>query len=139
MKIHGACHCGNVSFDLDWSPDPAEIPARACDCTFCVKHGGVWTSHPQAALRVHVRDPRAVSHYEFGTRTAVFHVCTRCGVPTVATSEIEGRMYAVVNTNTFEAEARALLRPAPVTFEGEDAGTRLARRRRRWIADVTLS
>jgi len=41
MLIRGSCHCGNISFHLDWSPDPAEIRARACDCTFCVKHGGV--------------------------------------------------------------------------------------------------
>ena len=34
---------------LTWDPDPKEIPARACDCTFCQKHGGVWTSNPRGA------------------------------------------------------------------------------------------
>jgi len=28
MLISGSCHCGNVSFTLDWQPDPTEIPAR---------------------------------------------------------------------------------------------------------------
>lgn len=44
MLIRGKCHYGNISFSLTWDPDPKEIPARACDCAFCQKHGGVWTS-----------------------------------------------------------------------------------------------
>jgi hypothetical protein len=44
MLISGRCHCGNISFALDWQPEPSEIPARACTCSFCAKHGGVWTS-----------------------------------------------------------------------------------------------
>ena len=52
MNILGNCHCGNISFELVWNPDPQEIPARACDCTFCRKHGGVWTSNPAGALTV---------------------------------------------------------------------------------------
>ena len=136
MLIHGSCHCGNVSFDLAWEPDPAEIPARACGCAFCVKHGGVWTSNPRGALTVRVRDPRAVSKYAFGTHTALFHACTRCGVVPVVTSEIDGRLYAVVSVNAFDNVEPARLRRAPVSFEGEGEGERLARRRRHWIADV---
>ena len=34
MLIRGKCHCGNISFSLTWDPDPKEIRARACDCTF---------------------------------------------------------------------------------------------------------
>src|SRR5438094_129248 len=49
MLIRGSCHCGNISFTLDWKPEPSEIPARACSCSFCTKHGGVWTSCPGVA------------------------------------------------------------------------------------------
>jgi uncharacterized protein YhfF len=101
-----------VSFELTWEPDPVEIPARACDCTFCVKHGGVWTSNPKGALRVKIEDPAEISPYLFGTRTATFHVCRRCGVPPLVTSEIEGRVYAVVNVTPFDAAARAKLKPS---------------------------
>jgi hypothetical protein len=136
MTIRGACHCGNIAFDLSWEPEPAEIPARACGCSFCVKHGGVWTSNPKGALRIRVEDESEVSRYLFGTRTATFHVCRRCGIPPVVTSEIAGSLYAVVNVNTFEDSARARLRAVPVSFEGEDEAARLARRARNWIADV---
>ena len=138
MRIDGSCHCGNITFELDWAPDPAGIPARACDCTFCVKHGGVWTSDPRAALRVTLGNRDDVSLYAFGTKTAMFHVCRKCGVAPLVTSVIEGEMYAVVNVNTFDEAARKLLRPTPVSFEGEDEAARLARRKRRWIANVTI-
>jgi hypothetical protein len=52
MLISGRCHCGNISFALDWRPEPSEILARACTCSFCVKHSGVWTSCPTRSLTV---------------------------------------------------------------------------------------
>ena len=139
MLIHGRCHCGNIAFTYALEPDPAEIPARACGCSFCVKHGGVWTSHPAGVLRVRVQRPEEVARYSFGTKTAEFHVCTRCGVVPVVSSRIEGTLYAVVNVNTFEGVAAAQLAKSPANFEGEGAGSRLARRARNWIGDVAFS
>ena len=136
MTIQGRCHCGNIAFSLTWEPDPVEIPARACSCSFCVKHGGVWTSNPAGSLKVTVKEPRLVSKYQFGTRTAEFHVCGSCGVVPVVTSRIEGKLYAVVNVNTFENVDRASLRLAPASFDGEGQDSRLARRTRNWIPDV---
>jgi len=138
MLIHGGCHCGNITFRFRIEPDPAEIPARACGCTFCTKHGGVWTSNPAGSLRVDVNDPSAVSLYEFGTRTAQFHICSRCGIVPVVTSELDGRLYAVVSVNAFEGVDPALLRHAPANFDGESEDVRLARRRRNWIPDVEI-
>lgn len=138
MRIAGRCHCGAISFALDWLPAPTEIPARACSCTFCQKHGGVWTACPQGRLRVAVADAAVVSNYEFGTRTATFHVCTRCGVVPVVTSRIAGKLYAVVNVHAFENVDPGLLRAAPVSFDGESETDRLARRARHWIGDVEL-
>ncbi len=136
MQIHGRCHCGNIAFTLDWRPDPVEIPARACTCSFCVKHGGVWTSNPSGALAVTVVDPALVSRYRHGTRTAEFHVCARCGNVPLVTSEIDGALYAVVNVNTFDGVDASLLRRSPVSHDEESAATRLARRKRHWIGDV---
>ena len=136
MDISGACHCGNLTYRLQW-PE-TRIPARACRCMFCRKHGASWTSHPQAQLQVWVHDANQVERYAFGTGTADFHVCRRCGVPVVATSTIEGGLYAVVNANTFEGVDASLLDHASSDFDGEAVGDRLARRKARWIADVRL-
>jgi hypothetical protein len=139
MLIKGGCHCGNISFSLAWEPDPAEIPARACGCSFCVKHGGVWTSNPAGALRVRIEDPALVSRYAFGTRTAEFHICARCGIVPVVTSRIDGRLYAVVSVNAFEGVEPSSIRRASADFEGEGKESRLARRKRNWIADVEFA
>jgi hypothetical protein len=136
MLIRGCCHCGNLSFALVWEPEPATIPARACTCTFCSKHGGVWTSCPTGSLRVIVEDRERVSAYAFGTKTAEFHICSRCGVVPVVTSRIDDRLYAVVNVNTFENVEPSRLQRASATFDGEDETARLARRSQRWIPNV---
>ena len=135
MLIHGACHCGNIRFELEWRPEPTGIPARACGCSFCQKHGAAWTACPAGSLLIRVADPGRVTRYDFGTRTAEFHVCTGCGIVPVVTSIIEGRCHAVVNVNTFEGLAVPLVR-GTVDFDGEDEGTRLARRARAWIGEV---
>jgi hypothetical protein len=139
MLITGKCHCGNITFELDWEGEPPEIPARACGCSFCVKHGGVWTSNPTATLAVAVGDATLLSKYGFGTRTATFYVCSRCGTVPLVTSEIADHLYAVVNVNTFENVDPSRLRRGAANFEGEDVESRLARRRRNWIAHVRIT
>ena len=136
MLIEGKCHCGNISFRLDWKGDPQEIPARACGCSFCTKHGGVWTSNPASSLTVAIGEPALVSEYAFGTRTATFHVCSRCGAAPLVTSRIADHLYAVVNVNVLENIEPSRIRRASANFEGEDVESRLERRKRNWIADV---
>lgn len=139
MLINGKCHCGNIAFELEWEGHPPEIPARACGCSFCVKHGGVWTSNPKSRLAVTIRDPALVSKYAFATRTAAFHVCSRCGAVPLVTSEIANHLYAVVNVNVLENVNSAWLRRTAANFEGEQIESRLARRERNWIPDVRFT
>ena len=139
MLITGSCRCGNICFVLRWEPEPAEIPARACSCSFCARHGGVWTSCPTGSLDVTVRDPSLESRYVFGTKTAQFHICSRCGVAPVVTSRIDGHLYAVVNVNAFDDVDAFLLRRVPAAFDRESEEARLARRKRNWIGRVNYS
>ena len=134
--IEGRCHCGNIRFALRWDPEPERIPARVCGCSFCVKHGGVWTSNPAGALRASVEQRSLHTIYRFGTKTADFHVCARCGIVPFVTSEIDARVYAVVSVNAFEGVERSRIDTRPASFDGEGAGDRLARRKRSWIAEV---
>jgi len=138
MLVHGGCRCGSVSFELAWQPDPLEIPARACSCSFCRKHGGVWTSTPAGSLTVRVRNAAHLSSYEFATRTAQFRVCSHCGVVPLVTSRIQERLYAVVNVNVLEGIDSTLLRTVAATLEGESLATRLQRRQQNWIPDVVF-
>nr|WP_199044970.1 hypothetical protein [Dyella sp. ASV24] len=138
MLLQGKCHCGNIAFSLTWEPDPVDIPARACDCSFCTRHGAAWTSHPEGVLKVTVRDPSLVSRYAFGTGTADFHVCARCGVVPLVTCHAEGNLYAVVNVNTLDDIEPSMLQHRPASFSEEDVAEKLTRRQRNWIANVTI-
>jgi hypothetical protein len=138
MLIAGRCHCGNVAFRLSWPARRLDIPARACSCSFCTKHGGLWTSDPSAKLTVMIEDRSKVSKYAFGTKTATFHVCSQCGTVPFVTSEIAGHLYAVVNVNALENVDPSIIRRAAANFDGEDVQDRLARRTRNWIADVRI-
>jgi hypothetical protein len=83
-----------------------------------------------------VKDRSLVSKYAFGTRTAEFHICARCGIVPIVTSLIDDHLYAVVSVNAFDGIDQSLVRRAPASFDGEGTRARLARRKRNWIADV---
>ena len=139
MQIEGKCHCGNISFTLNWPGDGSKIPVRVCGCTFCTKHGGAWTSHPDSALAAMVRDESNISKYQFGTMTAEFYVCSACGAVPFVASVIDSHVYAVVNVNTFEGIDPSSFVRAVANFEDENTGTRLERRKRNWIPSVRIS
>ena len=138
MRIEGKCHCGNISYVFDWTGDRSEIPVRSCGCTFCVKHGGTYTSHRDATLEAVIRDDGLVSKYRFGTGTADFFVCSQCGAVPFVTSKIQNRLFAVVNVNTFEGIDKSILKRTATDFDGEDTENRLERRRRTWIQNVSI-
>jgi hypothetical protein len=138
MRINGSCHCRNITFALDWPPDSAEIPARACTCSYCRKRGAVWTACPEGALRISIENPAQVSPYRFDTETADFQVCTRCGEVPFVTSRIEGRLFAVVSVHAFDDFDHSRLTRAASNVQGENEDARLARRERNWIGDVVF-
>ncbi len=137
MNLVGGCHCGNLSVALDW-PDDAVVPVRCCGCSFCRRHAGSWTSHPRASLTVRVRSRADLSRYRFGTETADFLICARCGLVPAAVSRIDGRDYAVVNVRTLELDPAQRAPPQSTDFDGEDIAQRLKRRQRNWIGDVRI-
>lgn len=137
--INGGCHCGNIRFLLNWPDKDAKIAVRECGCTFCRKHGGAWTSSAGAELSITITRTTLLSRYRFGTATADFYVCSKCGVVPFVVSEIDRRLYAVVNTNTFEDTGRFRLTHSSSDFDGEDVADRLARRKRNWIPNVTIA
>ncbi len=139
MRIEGKCHCGAITYVLRWPGEGKTIPVRACSCTFCTKHGGVYTSHRDAELAAVVHDEALVSRYRFGTETADFYLCSRCGVVPFVTSMIEGDLYAVVNVNSVEGIDPSCFSRAVADFDGETTESRLDRRKRNWIPSVTVT
>ncbi|MCC6709942.1 MAG: hypothetical protein IT492_20490 [Gammaproteobacteria bacterium] len=129
--ISGGCHCGNLHYSLHWPL--AEAPTlRACGCDYCTRHGALWTSHPEAEVRLCIDNEAAVLPYRFGTASADFLVCRRCGILTLTRCEFEDALRTVVNANTFDNLALTQCARINTDFEAEDLEQRLARRRRNW-------
>ena len=139
QQITGGCHCGNMQYEFVWPLDDAEIPVRACSCSFCLKHSGTYTSHPEAKLTAVIADPALVKKYTFGTKTADFYVCVCCGVLLFAVSRIDENDYAVVNVYTFEGIDSARLVSRATNFDGESLEGRLERRKKTWTPTVGVS
>jgi hypothetical protein len=137
--IEGGCHCGIIRYRLSWPSEDKVIGARACGCSFCRPRRATYTSHPEARLEAVIADETLLSRYRFGTLTADFFVCRRCGGMTFAVSEIDGRDYAVVNVFTFDRAEAMDFDVSSTDFDGETVENRLQRRARNWIPNVAVS
>ena len=127
----GSCHCGAVTVALR---TPAEQPppaSRACGCSFCTKHGAVWTSAPDGALSIYFDAPDHIRRYRFGLEITDFLLCATCGVPCAAVGTVDDRLRGVVNVNALD-RASEFANAAPASFDGEDVEDRVARRRKGW-------
>ncbi len=109
-----------------------EWPVRACQCSFCLKHGATYTSDPAGSVRLVHEDPYAVSRYRFGQKTADFVFCSRCGGYLGALTEEGGQSLMVLNLRAFDPQPGGLPGPQPMSYEGETTGDRNARRSARW-------
>ena len=66
--------------------------------------------------------------------------CSHCGITPLVTCDIDGRIYAVVNVNTFDDESSGFaLDFSTSSFDGESVDDRLGRRRARWIGNVRFT
>ena len=138
-RIEGGCHCGNIRYEFLWPLNEPEIPVRACSCSFCLKHAGTYTSHPEAELNATIVNEPLVPKYRFGHETADFYICSRCGVVTFVVSRIDERDYAVVNVHTFENIDPTNFISRTTNFDGETMESRLDRRKQNWTPVVRIT
>jgi hypothetical protein len=127
MIHEGGCHCGNLRLTLSLSRQPQEVRLRACGCSFCRAHATRTTSDPLGDL---------VESYRFGSRSANFLVCRRCGVYIGAVCTTEAGSRAVINTNSLTDRALFTGTVAPVDHDGEATEDRMARRTTNWTPAI---
>lgn len=129
---HGGCHCGNLRWTLRTGFALHELPAHACQCSFCRRHGALSSSDPEGEVRFTIADTSAIMRYRFERATADFLICARCGVYVGAQMEDAGRYYAIVNLCTLENAAAVEYIAQPMDYSGEDSVSRRARRAKGW-------
>lgn len=71
----GSCHCGAVRFVVATSIESV----RECDCSVCVRRGGLMLRVSRNALRL-LTSPEALTIYRWGSGTAADCFCSTCGI-----------------------------------------------------------
>jgi hypothetical protein len=115
------------------SQEPGEIALRACACSFCRAHGARTVADPAGLFEVWADDWSLVEPYRFGSRTADYLVCRRCGVYVAALCDTAAGLRAVVNVNSLADRAAFTRMPAAPDYDGEATEARLARRAGNWM------
>lgn len=135
--LSGRCHCGAVSVRATLSRPAADYAPRACDCSFCRKHGAAYVSDPAGTLAFHATDASALVRYRQGSGTAEMLLCGRCGVLVGAVFAAGEARYGVVNVGALEGVPG--FAPAQVVSpQALSAAEKAARWSRLWFADVTI-
>jgi hypothetical protein len=136
MEHEGGCHCGNLRVRVRLTRPPADNPLRSCACSFCRGHATRTVSDPAGLFQVWAQDWALVEQYRFGSQTADYLVCRRCGIYIGAVCETAAGTRAVVNTNSLADRAAFTGEPARPDYDGEDTAARLARRAANWTPAV---
>jgi len=126
MRYEGGCHCGAIRLAFETEKP---LAPRACQCAFCRRHAARSVSDPDGtAILTCAVEP---SRYRFASRSADYLICPRCGIYVGAMTELEGRDLITINLNAFD-DPHPGLEGTPVSYEGEAAETKAARRLGRW-------
>jgi hypothetical protein len=133
MEHRGGCHCGNIHVRLRLSKPPQDNPLRACACSFCRGHNTRTVADPAGLFEASADDWALVEPYRFGSKSADYLVCRRCGIYVAAICATTAGQRAVVNVNCLDDRASFTQSPNATDYDGETTEARLARRASNWM------
>jgi hypothetical protein len=109
------------------------MPLRSCACSFCRSHGTRTVSDRDGTVEIASTDWSLVERYRFGSATADYLVCRRCGVYIGAVCETSAGLRSVVNVNCLDDRAAFTQSPSSPDYDGEATDARLERRATNWM------
>jgi hypothetical protein len=136
MQFDGGCHCGNLRVLVRLNRPPAETPVRSCACSFCRSHATITVSDPAGQADIRASDWSLVQRYRFGSRTADYLLCRRCGVYIGAVCETARGVRSVINTRCLTDRAAFTKDPIEPDYDAETTEVRLARRAANWMPAI---
>jgi hypothetical protein len=131
FALSGTCHCGAIRGTLYATRPAAALQARACQCSFCTRHGAMTISDPAGRAVIDITRA-ALAPYQFGTRTGTSLICARCGMYAGVIIEDGGKVWSALNARGLAIPEFKDRQAEPVVYEGETAEQRMARRKAKW-------
>ena len=127
----GTCHCDAIRGTLYATKPAAELQVRACQCSFCTRHGAMTVSDPAGKATFEI-ERAALAQYQFGTRTGTSLICARCGMYAGVILEDGGKIWSVLNARGLAIPELMGRTAEAVVYEGETPAQRIARRKAKW-------
>ena len=90
-------------------------------------------------MEISAADWSQVERYQFGSRTADYLLCRRCGVYVGAICETRTGLRAVLNVHCLDDRAAFTQTPAAPDYDGEATDARLDRRSTNWMPAAVMS
>lgn len=142
-RLLGSCGCGNIKITLVWpssSPDTGlssikQFSPRRCDCSFCMKHGAAYVSHPEGEVTVQIKSPEQTRVFlQEGTdKQASFHLCSCCGVLSHVSHQLSPQQsIAAVNYRVFDNFEDLFAEPIVVSPQKLSTTQKIERWRQNW-------
>lgn len=129
QSLNGSCHCGAVHVELRTRRCADAFVPRACDCSFCRKHGAAWVS--DADGEIILSGLAASGLYRQGAELAAFRFCMNCGVlVAVVYADAEGER-AALNARCM-ADQQAFAADQPASPQQLSAAEKVARWKNLW-------
>jgi len=132
LRHGGGCHCGNIKIIFESQIDPRQIKVRACQCSFCRKHGTRAVSDPEGLLTIQIADQDQLGRYIFAYRTAEYLVCRTCGVYVAAVTVGTDEPRAIAQLNAIAEDENFGIAVA-VDYSHESRTDRVQRRSEVWM------
>lgn len=131
MLLNGTCHCGKAEVSFETALPVSEIEVRACQCSFCRRHGAKTVTDPNGELTISA-PAGSLTRYRFGLRSADYLLCSHCGVYIAAVISDGAAERATLNAAGMMIEGLWDRDAKPAYFDNEDTGSRRERRQRFW-------
>jgi hypothetical protein len=131
LQYEGSCHCGAIRATLYATRPASELEVRACQCSFCTRHGAKTVSDPAGRCRFEI-DGAALSWYRFETRTGISLICNRCGMYAGVMIEDGDSVWSVLNARGLAMGEFKDRTAEPRVYDDETPEQRIARRKAMW-------
>lgn len=137
FTYRGGCDCGAISVEAELRDDAGHYTPRACDCSFCVKHGAAYLSDAQGRLTIRASNHDSIRRYRQGNGNADCIFCGNCGVLAALVCRIDDRLRGTLNIRMLD-DMPSFGEPASASPKRLSAEEKKERWRQMWFGDVVI-
>lgn len=137
MDIESRCYCGKITLKIKLSLPPETYSPRACDCSFCTRHGASYVSDPEGSLRIFYQTEKDLKLYrqDKSDKLAQMVMCSHCGVLMGVIYNESDKIWGAINSRATDHSFGDMVIVSPKKLSGPE---KIQRWKQVWFKDVEL-